>query len=149
MSSTSAFLASGIHEDVPTGITPKKKNWDVPQTWETTGPREALLEAFRRRKETSSLHDSTPVENDDDAQRELEIEHEVVVPGVIPSVQSSESLLSLGSDDTVSSLGKSQLRKPAGKNMRTGMDPASKVERVMVPLGESRGNIPVPRKTKR
>lgn len=64
---------------------------------------------------------------------------------MIPSVQSSESLLSVGSDD---SLGKSQLRrKVVGKTI--GMDQGMKVERVMVPLGESRGNIPVPRKTKR
>lgn len=141
MSSTSAFLTSGIHEDVPTGITPKKKNWDVQQTWERTGPREALLEAFRRRREVSGS-DQAPVEIDNEIIIEPEVE------AVIPTIQSSESLISVGSEDTVSSLGKSQLRrKVVGKTI--AMDPTLKAERVMVPLGESRGNIPVSRKVKR
>lgn len=92
------------------------------------------------------MSDPTADELADDHQRIVEVDDEIMA--VIPTVQSSESLLSVGSDDTVSSLGKSQLRrKVVGKTM--AMDPALKAERVMVPLGESRGNIPVPRKMKR
>ena len=46
---TGAFLSSGIQEDLPTGITPRKKAWDVRQTWERTEPRDVLLANSRRR----------------------------------------------------------------------------------------------------
>lgn len=68
---------------------------------------------------------------------------------MIPTVQSSESLTSVTSDSVpVSGLASSQIgRKIVGKTM--GNDLAMKEERVMVPLGENRGNIPVPRKTRK
>ncbi|WWC93278.1 hypothetical protein V866_000111 [Kwoniella sp. B9012] len=51
MRSTGDFLENGIQEDVPTGITPKKKNWNVPTGWERTGSREAVLANWRKRQE--------------------------------------------------------------------------------------------------
>ncbi|WVW85300.1 hypothetical protein I302_107338 [Kwoniella bestiolae CBS 10118] len=50
MRSTGEFLENGISEDVPTGITPKKKNWNVPTGWERTGSREAVLANWRKRQ---------------------------------------------------------------------------------------------------
>ncbi|WVQ72707.1 hypothetical protein IAR50_002267 [Cryptococcus sp. DSM 104548] len=50
MSSAATFLQSGIEEDVPTGITPRKKTWNVRSSWDRTGPREAILADWRRRQ---------------------------------------------------------------------------------------------------
>jgi hypothetical protein len=50
VASTSTFLAAGIREDMPTGETPRKKAWNVPASWERTGPRQVLIDGFRRRK---------------------------------------------------------------------------------------------------
>lgn len=47
---TAHFLSEEIHEDVPTGITPRKRTWDVPTNWERTEPREAIIAAFRQRQ---------------------------------------------------------------------------------------------------
>ncbi|OCF35784.1 kinesin family member 11 [Kwoniella heveanensis BCC8398] len=55
MQSTAAFLSSGIQEDVPTGITPKKKVWNVPTEWQRTGSREAVLANWRRRVEAGEV----------------------------------------------------------------------------------------------
>ncbi|WVO21392.1 uncharacterized protein IAS62_002700 [Cryptococcus decagattii] len=51
ISSTADFLQSGIQEDIPTGITPRKKIWNVQAEWERTGPREAVLASWRKRQE--------------------------------------------------------------------------------------------------
>lgn len=51
ISSTADFLQSGIQEDIPTGITPRKKVWNVQAEWERTGPREAVLASWRKRQE--------------------------------------------------------------------------------------------------
>lgn len=53
MSSTANFLQSGIQEDIPTGITPRKKVWNVQAEWERTGPREAVLASWRKRQESA------------------------------------------------------------------------------------------------
>ncbi|OWZ77152.1 kinesin family member 11 [Cryptococcus neoformans Bt85] len=53
MSSTAHFLQSGIQEDIPTGITPRKKVWNVQAEWERTGPREAVLASWRKRQESA------------------------------------------------------------------------------------------------
>ncbi|WVR09342.1 hypothetical protein IAU60_006408 [Kwoniella sp. DSM 27419] len=49
ISSTSSFLERGIQEDTPTGITPRKKVWNVQTEWERTGSREAVLASWRQR----------------------------------------------------------------------------------------------------
>jgi kinesin family protein 11 len=139
LASTSSFLQSGIMEDVPTGITPKKKSWNVPVSWERTEPREALLEAFRRKKEAG---DDTPV-------------GEVEEPTSLPTVASTDSIPSVASHSSISSLGVSQMpvqmkvRKPSGgygpgklDSVPTAM--GKEKERIMVPLGEAGENIPVP-----
>ncbi|ADV23717.1 Microtubule motor, putative [Cryptococcus gattii WM276] len=51
IASTADFLQSGIQEDIPTGITPRKKVWNVQAEWERTGPREAVLASWRKRQE--------------------------------------------------------------------------------------------------
>jgi kinesin family protein 11 len=38
-------------EDVSTGVTPKKKVWNVPTSWERTEPRDVLIQALRQRKQ--------------------------------------------------------------------------------------------------
>lgn len=131
-------------DDVPTGITPKKKTWNVPQTWERTEPREALLEAFRRRREEGDVPSPAMEE-----------------PLALPTVASVESIPSIGSQASLSSLGlgvsqtqmqmPTKVRKPSGNATgyskldggilaATGKDK----DRVVIPLGEAGGNIPVP-----
>lgn len=140
LASTSTFLASGIADDVPTGITPKKKSWNVPQSWERTEPREALLEAFRRRKEEPAV---------------VEDLESSTLPQGLPAVASVESIPSVGSHTSVNSLATSQMRmkKPNGGkgygsklDMGSGMkeDRDMNMDRVVIPLGEAGGNIPVP-----
>lgn len=58
MSSTANFLQSGIQEDIPTGITPRKKVWNVQAEWERTGPREAVLASWRKRQESAEQSES-------------------------------------------------------------------------------------------
>jgi kinesin family protein 11 len=132
LASTSTFLSSGILDDVPTGITPKKKTWNVPQSWERTEPREALLEAFRRRK----------VDSDD-------IEETGTSP--IPSSPEEElpKVASVESIPSVTSLPVIKMRKPTGKMEKLDLSGGAKEERVVVPLGESLENIPVPRRVRR
>ncbi|KAK4687098.1 kinesin family member 11, partial [Tremellales sp. Uapishka_1] len=47
---TSHFLSEGLLEDSPTGSTPRKRNWNVPTSWERTEPRQVLLELHRKKK---------------------------------------------------------------------------------------------------
>ncbi|WWD19337.1 hypothetical protein CI109_103796 [Kwoniella shandongensis] len=75
--STARFLESGISEDVPTGITPRKRAWNVPTDWERTGSREAVLASWRQRQasgETSGS--SSPREREQDGLVEGEQETE-------------------------------------------------------------------------
>ena len=46
---TAVFLSEEIQEDVPTGVTPRKKAWNVPTSWERTEPREALIAAMKNK----------------------------------------------------------------------------------------------------
>jgi kinesin family protein 11 len=139
LASTSTFLSSGILDDIPTGITPKKKTWNVPQSWERTEPREALLEAFRRRK-VSEEHDydhEEPQESSSAPPSPVE---------VLPTFASVESIPS------VTSLPVSKMKKPTGKLDKlpsAGNGEGVKEERVVIPLGESLGNIPAPRRVRR
>jgi kinesin family protein 11 len=137
-------------DDVPTGITPKKKTWNVQQSWERTEPREALLEAFRRRKvdESEVGVESAPSSPED----------------VLPTVASIESIPSITSTNTslpmpISAgqiLANSQIRmkKPTALSKLEKLDGGLGLkeerdrdrDRVVVPLGETGGNIPVPRR---
>jgi len=59
---TAHFLHEEIQEDVPTGVTPRKKVWDVPTNWERTEPREALIAAMRRGQPSSLSTSSSSAE---------------------------------------------------------------------------------------
>ena len=48
---TAHFLESEIQSDVPTGVTPRKKAWNVQTTWERTEPRDVLIAAMRARRD--------------------------------------------------------------------------------------------------
>lgn len=139
LSSTSTFLSTGIHDDVPTGITPKKKNWNVPSDWERTEPREALLEAFRRKRHMD------PESPPDAAEVNADAEEEAVV---IPAVRSTDSLVSASS--TPSGPLTKTTTTTTGKVIGGGDLALGKMDkRVVVPLGENGGNIPVPRRTRK
>jgi kinesin family protein 11 len=45
--SNAMFLAN-IREDQATGSTPRKRTWNVPASWQTTAPRDALLSKYRQ-----------------------------------------------------------------------------------------------------
>ncbi|WWC90417.1 uncharacterized protein L201_005352 [Kwoniella dendrophila CBS 6074] len=55
MQLTGNFLENGIKDDLPTGITPKKKNWNIINHWERTGNRSLVLENWRN----NQLHSSS------------------------------------------------------------------------------------------
>ena len=133
LASTSTFLSSGIVDDVPTGITPKKKTWNVQQAWERTEPREALLEAFRRRKVDSEGHE----------QEQSSSSRPTSPEEVLPTVASIESIPSVVNFS-------SKMKKPMGMTGKGDKLDLSggmvNEERVVVPLGETLGNIPVPRR---
>jgi len=136
-------------DDVPTGITPKKKTWNVQQTWERTEPREALLEAFRRRQVDSG--------NDLGSEREVEGASSPSSPeDVLPTVASIESIPSVTSlpvPATILAGSQIRMKKPTTTNgyskldkLDAGIKEERDRDRVVVPLGESGGNIPVPRR---
>lgn len=96
LSSTATFLTSGISEDVPTGTTPRKKNWAVQTNWERTQPRDVLIETYRRKKaagEVVSLPEDEGVERSE-AAKEKDGE------GLIRSVDSTDSLRSGMTDES-------------------------------------------------
>lgn len=45
--SNEIFLAN-IRDDTATGFTPRKRTWNVPASWQTTAPRDALLSKYRQ-----------------------------------------------------------------------------------------------------
>lgn len=45
--SNEMFLAN-IRDDTATGSTPRKRTWNVPTSWQTTAPRDALLSKYRQ-----------------------------------------------------------------------------------------------------
>lgn len=45
--SNQTFLAN-IRDDAATGSTPRKRTWNVPASWQTTAPRDALLGKYRQ-----------------------------------------------------------------------------------------------------
>ncbi|ORX38250.1 putative microtubule motor [Kockovaella imperatae] len=51
---TAIFVSQEILEDVPTGVTPKKKSWNVPTAWEKTEPRDILIAQMRKRQASGS-----------------------------------------------------------------------------------------------
>ena len=42
-----AILDSTIHEEAPTGTTPRKRRWNYADSWERTLPRDAILQNYR------------------------------------------------------------------------------------------------------
>jgi kinesin family protein 11 len=140
LDATAEFLANGILEDVPTGVTPRKKSWSVTQSWQRTQPRDALIEAFRRRQGGDATTGvSAPVEID------AEVEQENT------TVASSESISSAIDEVKVNplSLSTSQIRPPKSKLAQvTGRKTSAGDEKMqMAILGE--GGVNVPRRVKR
>lgn len=163
LSATASFLESGIAEDVPTGVTPRKKNWDIPTSWARVQPREKLIEAFRQRggvdaDEASVSGDFDAVngqdgiimpEDDSQSLEGMKRSHDSATS--LHSVPSSDSLVTAAAGATKSavpttgipSLSTSQMRPkrsavPGGK--RGGEDAQSKIG--LPPLGESGLNLP-------
>lgn len=48
-----------------TGSTPRKRAWNVPATWQTTQPREALLQRYRTKLQDSQDDETNVAMNDD------------------------------------------------------------------------------------
>jgi kinesin family protein 11 len=147
LDTTAEFLSNGILEDVPTGVTPRKKSWSVTQSWQRTQPRDALIEAFRRRQggdlASGVSNVSSPVE------AEVEVEQE----NTLPTVASSESISSAIDEVKINpnplSLSTSQIRPPKSKLAQvTGRKTSAGEEKVqMAILGE--GGVNVPRRVRR
>ncbi|OAX44667.1 kinesin-domain-containing protein [Rhizopogon vinicolor AM-OR11-026] len=56
---TRSLLDQGTREDVPTGMTPRKRVWEYVDQWELTKSRDALLQS--RRRGEPARHDSDPL----------------------------------------------------------------------------------------
>jgi kinesin family protein 11 len=147
-------------------VTPKKRVWNVQQTWERTEPREVLLDSFRRRKnEGGSLHDDVEATEstgrDEVEDRSTTPVSEGSPPETIPLNKSLESLPSITQRVEVEAiiapnpLATSQLRmksKPkdgfgfgfgaAGKGEKALVVEERRERERVVPLGEGGGNIP-------
>ncbi|ORY21377.1 putative microtubule motor [Naematelia encephala] len=124
---TARFLAEGIAEDVPTGITPRKRTYNVQTSWDRTEPRDAIIAKLRAT--TQVALETTP----------------------IPTVPSSTSIASDGSHESTAStnvappvsLSTSQMRAPSRSKLgKMGEKelPGDKI--VLPPLGESGINLP-------
>lgn len=157
LNSTANFLTAGISEDLPTGTTPKKKNWNVQTSWERTQPRDMLVEMYRMKKAAGNDIDLGGGEEAVLQDRGGEEEE-----GLKP-VLSTDSLQSkLNSSETVSELQQpvvaapvvqsripsGQIRPPIKKNTSSGLGASvngkTRVEErvVLPPLGEAGMNLP-------
>ncbi|RXK42315.1 hypothetical protein M231_00305 [Tremella mesenterica] len=153
LQATSTFLSKGVTEDVSTGITPKKRNWHVPQTWELTEPREVLIEAFRKKTQSALTSSTGESEEKEDGAEEKSLEEEIK----IDRIDSTGSLHSFGKVELAvelvhplsNSIGLGAVGRKGklgiGKEDK-GMGMGREKERVNVAvLGEQGGNIPRPR----
>jgi kinesin family protein 11 len=53
-----SLLDQGTHEDIPTGLTPRKRVWEYVDQWELTGSRDSILQS--RRQGEPTRHASEP-----------------------------------------------------------------------------------------
>ncbi|KAI0341609.1 kinesin-domain-containing protein [Trametopsis cervina] len=67
----------GAREDMPTGSTPRKRNWEFNDKWELTKNRESLLKDLRLRpsssRSRSSLHEHLSASEEDESESEVAI----------------------------------------------------------------------------
>ncbi|KAG8990644.1 kinesin motor protein cin8 [Tulasnella sp. 427] len=69
---TAKLAVEGTREDVPTGATPRKRTWDVVETWDRTKSREDVLREWKDRQARTGrqaavqLTDTVPLESDVD-----------------------------------------------------------------------------------
>ena len=151
LATTAEFLSGGILEDVPTGETPKKRVWNVQQSWERTEPREVLIRAFREKTANGGLPSPTETTATIEETDAVSIGRTESVAS-LPSMDSAVSLPSMPIieaqvTEVVHALASSQLgkgKKGVGKGF--GYGGRDEKERPQVaPLGEHGGNIPRPR----
>lgn len=147
---TAKFLTEEISEDVSTGVTPRKKVWNVPSDWQRTEPREALIAAMRR-KATASPGANLQSESAD-MEAQLPTELSVPMNGVRPTRSHSQQSLSDDSENqripspdlpTAPSInGLSQIKPPSKRN-DVGKVCREETGRMAIPiLGEGGANIP-------
>ncbi|WRT68693.1 uncharacterized protein IL334_005673 [Kwoniella shivajii] len=86
--STSQFLERGIQEDISTGITPRKKVYNVPNSWERTGTREAVLAHWRKRQLQNGANGNSDQTDEQDDYR------------VTNSAQSEEGIVVINDEQT-------------------------------------------------
>jgi hypothetical protein len=122
------FIGS-VRDDVSTGSTPRKRTWNVPAGWQTTQPREALLQRYR-----STLPNG---HTNDDAEVVYQTIGEASVPTVI-NVNSGESSTSVDSVPTTP-VGEVVMLEPASITL-----PQSPVESSahLEPDNQEQENIP-------
>lgn len=140
LATTSNFIASGILDDVPTGVTPKKKNWNVHQSWERTEPRDVLLDSYRRRRQDGdedgrdqeAERASSPVETEAQTPPALEIVDVVEVAVADPLATSQMRVKMRAKDGFGFAAGAGKLEK----------EKREREQRELIPLGEAGGNIP-------
>jgi kinesin family protein 11 len=154
---TAHFLSEEIADDLPTGVTPRKKVWSVPTTWERTEPREALIAAMHRRAANGDL----PTGPSEDAPADGQEDSGTVMakgrgsPRSTSTNSLSDAENQMASANSIPSLpsitGLSHLKQPskrldASVKGRKGVEEVSEKMPLTV-LGEGGANIP--RRTRR
>jgi len=88
-----SLVEEGTREDMPTGSTPRKRNWQYVDHWDLTKSREELLRTRRREGKgiQSSIDEETADEEDSST---ADMEDEAVTASLHSSTSSSETLAS-------------------------------------------------------
>lgn len=137
--STEKFLVDGMQEDVATGMTPRKKVWEVTTSWERTGPRQAVIDGFKRKLEMGVVEAVSVIETKEN-QDQVELATNGPVIEVSPS---TESLTSLGSNNGVAVVNGLKDKYKAMNGNGVGKLRKEEKERpVMSVLGEGGSNVP-------
>ena len=101
---TDSFLVKGIQEDLPTGITPRKRVWNVDSSWERTEPRDVLLASLRQRANRIE-HFVSPVSPESESIEQSEL------PAGLPRANSTEHVGEFERSREVNELVSSQMGK--------------------------------------
>ncbi|OJA08139.1 hypothetical protein AZE42_04154 [Rhizopogon vesiculosus] len=83
---TRSLLDQGTREDIPTGMTPRKRVWEYVDQWELTKSRDAILQSRRRGEPTRRASDPLPQHPQSPAESLLE-EMEVETPSFLNATE--------------------------------------------------------------
>lgn len=92
---TQSLVQDGMREDMPTGLTPRKRSWNYEDQWELTKSRDVLLKDWRRGGHSQTKSETFLAENlplPDGGEIDEEQEDEMVVDSGTPEEVVEESI---------------------------------------------------------